>query len=656
MTAVAAEGGRARHARARPLRGVLTAAIVGIAAAAAAAAALTARPSTATAALLLAAALVPLVTTTVVALMIVFGVPLTPFSAYLSLSLTLFVAGGTAGSVAQVLPEGLAWVERLTIVVSVFGFFPVGYFFPTGRAVPGWSRRLVPAWLALGVFTLSFPWDPFPDAALVVLAAAGAALIGTVVACQVVRYRRASSTIERQQQKWVMLALFLIAAMMLAIIALPAGSVGRDPVLTVLFGLLWPIASTVLPVTIGFAMLHYRLFDVDLVIGRGIVYAAATAFVLVSYLLVVGAVGLVWPTGTPVVLPVAATAVAALGLAPVHRFVRRRVNRWLYGHRDDPSVVLTRLARDLGRDGALHAVLDRVSTALAAALRAAAVETRAVDGSSALVGARSGAPRAETPLSADGEVIGTITVWPHEGERLTAGDERMLREIGDAAGIAVRAALADLRLQRSREALVVAREDERRRLHRELHDGVGPTLASVAQRIRRARDLAPRQPGTAHALLASAGEGIEHAMNEVRAIVAGLRPPALESLGLAEALRAAWADAERPVIRVRGDPGTLSPAAEIAAYRIAMEAVGNAARHSGARTCHVTLERSGAELRMRIEDDGGGGARSTPGGNGLRTMRERAEGLGGRVTLRDGHPGTVVELVLPLPDPEGSRP
>lgn len=652
MTAVAAGAGRALVTPARLGRTLLGVVVVAIAATAIAVAGMRTEPGTLDA-LLLGATLVPVVVCLVTALMITFaGVP-TAFRGYLAVSMMLFVGSAAIGDLGSATPGIAPWVSHLVTVIAVFGFLPVGYLFPTGRPVPGWSRWLLLGWLAAGTVALAFPWDPFPGPALLVLTGLVLPLIGSIVACQIWRYRRVSAVAERQQAKWLLVALSLIAIRMLVVVLMPQGTVADGGPAGTVLAVSGPIAITALPAAIGFAMLRYRLFDVDLVIGRALVYAAVSGFVLAAYLVIVGAVGLAWPAGVPVLLPVAATAVAGVGLAPVHRWTRRLVNRWLYGDRDDPATVLGRLADDLTQTSQLTDTLERLAGTLVAALRLGAVEVVAEDSDgtplgSARAGSDASAEPSEVPLLFEGRRVGLLRAHPRPGERLRRPEAELLQRVASSAGIAVHAALTTVRLQRSRAALVTAREYERARLHRELHDGVGPTLASVTQRLDRASQLVGSDPERAAAILASAQDGTERAIAELRAAVAGLRPPALEQLGLIEALRTTWTGAAGAPVEIGGDPGPLPAAVETAAYRIAMEAIGNAVRHSHGTWCRVSLATSDNTLRLRIEDDGVGGVTRSATGSGLITMRERAEELGGSLRVSDRHPGTRVEASIPL--------
>ena len=203
--------------------------------------------------------------------------------------------------------------------------------------------------------------------------------------------------------------------------------------------------------------------------------------------------------------------------------------------------------------------------------------------------------------------------------------------------------------RRSRERILVAREDERRRLQRDLHDGLGPTLASLYQRVDAARSLVETDPAAADRLLADVGTQTRSLIGDIRGLVQALRPPELDQLGLVGSIQAAAARFEGLSVSVRGEVGTLPPVVEIAAYRIATEALTNVARHSGGRTAHVVLDAAGDSLSLRVTDDGRGGLDATSAaGSGLRSMRERADELGGSlsvVTLDGG--GTEVRAVIP---------
>jgi signal transduction histidine kinase len=268
------------------------------------------------------------------------------------------------------------------------------------------------------------------------------------------------------------------------------------------------------------------------------------------------------------------------------------------------------------------------------------------------------------PLVYQNEVVGQL-VLAHRapGEAFSAADRRLLEDLAHQAGVAAHAVrlTTDLQhlaadLQRSRERLVTAREEERRRLRRDLHDGLGPTLASLAQRLDTARVLVSHEPEAAVALLGDLKAQVKTTIVDIRRLVYALRPPALDELGLVSAIRehvTHYNDSDGFYIALEA-PERLPPlpaAVEVAAYRIVLEALTNVARHAHAQTCRIRMELTEAQaLCLEITDDGVGLPTACQAGVGLTAMRERAMELGGQCRIEPGAPnGTRVWARLALP-------
>jgi signal transduction histidine kinase len=621
-------------------------------------------PASGADALRLAFDLVPLVAALITAGFMVRAPQLTWFSGYLAVTLVLYVVGATrVDDLAAGMLSGAPWFVPAFTVASCFGFLPAAYLFPNGRFVPSWSRWLLLGWAAAGALALAFPWNDFPPGALAALSVLAVGLLGSLIGAQFYRYRRISTQLERQQTKWLLLALGVQAAWLMVVIGFPPNTIGNLPgpegvVLDTVISAFGALVMTALAVAIGFAMLRYRLFDVDLVIGRALVYGAVTVFVLASYAVLVGAVGLLWPAGTPIALPVAATFVVATGAAPLRRIVQRRANRWLYGQRDEPAVVLGRLGEALSATSDLDGTLARIATTVQEALRFPRVSAVALDrgqlagefiaGDVAVV-----LGSATVGIVFEGRTVGRLDVSPRTGERVTPRDLALLERLARPAGVAIHAALVTVQLRRSRAELIEAREQERQRLHRDLHDGLGPTLASLHQRIDLAERAIAANSGRALVLLGGAKAGIDGALGELRALVDSLRPAALDQFGLAGAVIEAWSSDERVLVTVPDALPPLPAAIESAAYRISMEAVSNALRHSGGRHCSVTFTGAEEVLTIQVADDGRGLAATVRTGGGFRTMRERATELGGTLVIADSGPGTCVTARLPLAEVAG---
>jgi signal transduction histidine kinase len=420
------------------------------------------------------------------------------------------------------------------------------------------------------------------------------------------------------------------------------------------------MAMVPLPAACLVAVLRFRLWDVDALLSRSLLYGGLTAVVILVYSACVGLLGglLGRTTGAPLV----ATAIVAVCVEPLHRRLRALVNRLVYGEPDDPFAVLARAGRRLegARDGASVAdeVLPEVVASVAAALRLPYVAISLADGTTIEHGTR-GETLAHTPLTYGGRQVGQLVYAPRAG-----GDDRAYRRLLDDlarhAAVAAHTVVLTRDLAQSREQLVTAREEERRRLYRELHDGLGPALAALALQVETARDLTPVDPAASRTLLDRAAPRLKSTVDEVRTLVRGLRPPALDNLGLAAALRelgdAFAAPGFTVSVHVVG-VAALPAAVEVAAYRIAAEALTNAARHSGAATASLRVEQRDGRLRLAAQDDGRGCPNPADSGFGIASMRERASELGGTFTLTpadggrgDGR-GTRIEAILPVGQP-----
>jgi signal transduction histidine kinase len=356
-----------------------------------------------------------------------------------------------------------------------------------------------------------------------------------------------------------------------------------------------------------------------------------------------------------------AGGVVALLVLPLAVALQREVRRRVYGDRELPRSVVAELRR-LDASTTPSEALTETLTVLSRRLRVshAAIEARGgYDGDPVV--ASVGEPRGGSPVVVDlvagGASIGSLYLEADPvRDPFGRGDRRLLEDVGAQVGALVQAVLVNRELQRSRQELVTAREEERRRLRRDLHDGLGPSLATLAMRLESAQDLVATDPGQATDVLGGLADLARDDIAEVRRLVDGLRPAALDQLGLVSALRQRAAQHELAVrdggmvwkVEADEDVEPLPAAVEVAAYRIALEAVTNAVRHSRGRACTVTLRRDDRHLRVRVEDDGVGLVESPPAGVGLSSMGERAEELGGTCTVTTDARGTVVEALLPL--------
>ena len=562
-------------------------------------------------------------------------------------------------------------IIRLTTVVGIAGFFTLPFIFPDGRFVPRWTILWgVYNVAAVAIFAFApslLPnGDPWPTVEIVLTILTVLSIVYAVV----YRYRRVSTPAQRLQTRGVMLGLvigvpgFFLGDLFMRNIG--PGAVG----IACLFGFLtvMPIATTLPSLAVGIAILNHRLFDIDVVLGRTLVWLAMTGAVIGAYVGIVLGIGELVGSRDSLVLSLVATGVVAVAFQPVRARVQRGVDRFLFGERDDPYAVLARLG---------HRIEDTLSPAelLPAIVRTTQEALRLPDAAlflerpggpvlAAASGVASG-PTIRLPMVYQGQTVGALEVSPRgPGETFGAADRRLLEDLARQVGVAARTVSLATDLQHSRERIVVAREEERRRLRRDLHDGLGAQLAALILQAGAIRPLFRADPDAADREIASLREELRAAVADIRRLVAGLRPPALDELGLAGALRERLArldrpdgDPDSPGLRVRftaADPLPPLPAAvEVAAFRIVEEAVTNVVRHASARSVDVTLRVDGDLLEVTVTDDGVGLAASEGGGGaglGLQSMRERATELGGACTVapNPGGPGTRVSVTLPL--------
>ena len=545
---------------------------------------------------------------------------------------------------------------------------------PDGR-VPSPRWRLVPVLGVLAVVLAGLTWaltpyedQDFPDSlagstnpvGVDLAASAGVQLLGLVVtvaavgasvAAVVVRWRRAVG-VERQQLKWVLLgvAATLVLIVLARLAPMPFGEAFAA------------LAMLPLPAAVAVAVLRFGLWDVEVVISRSLVYVAVSAVAVLAYVTAVGLVGLVGDGASGEVSLLAVAAVAPL-LLPFQTWLQRRVNRWVHGDDLEPWDELTRLGERLASaaepDELVEHVLPSVVGRTRHALRASGVRLRLADGTVLVDGAEpdgSGEAAVVLPLEYGGERLGALEVARPGG---FGGAERtLLDRLATQASVAVHTVLLARESRRARELVVLAREEERRRLRRDLHDGVGPSIAALALQVETARDLAVEDPEAAGALLSRLAPRINAVVGDVRALVHELRPPTLDELGLVAAVRE-LADRLSGATRVEvaaEDLGPLPAAVEVATYRIAGEAVTNAVRHARAGVVVVSLVREEGCLLVEVRDDGAGLREPSCPGVGLTSMRARAEELGGTFSVMSNGTGTTVVARLPLLEaPDGRQ-
>jgi signal transduction histidine kinase len=517
-------------------------------------------------------------------------------------------------------------------------------YFPDGRLLGrGWALPAGGAVVAAGASVLDVvrPGTAASAWPLVLIPCAAAS-----VPALVVRWRRGGDE-QRQQILWLVVGVGAsLAAGLLVLIYVSAGGVLSDAAGTILAAGI----AVLPPAGIAVAMLRHRLYDVEMIVRRSIVYAVLATAVTAVFVVVIALSS--WLVGMrPSPGGIAAAILVTATVVPAYHAVTGVVERRVFGDRR-PERVLALLGQRLAAAPDASAALIEMTSAVREALRSPYVWVEASGARVlAVAGDDRGWPALELPLVHQSQEIGRMCLMrrcPSEG--FSGNDERLLRELSPHVAAALVAVRLRDDVQRSRELLAHGLEEERRRLRRDLHDGIGPSLAAISMRLALIGELTP----TEGAAQISEVEGLLDAtVQEVRRVVRGLRPPALDDLGLVPSLRE-QADKLGLNLMIAGQDALpdLSAVLEAATYRIVCEALTNVARHASTSTCQLTVGAAGRNgrpgLMITVVDDGVGLHGARP-GVGRIGMRERAEEVGGSLAVRDATDGgTEVAAWLPL--------
>lgn len=494
--------------------------------------------------------------------------------------------------------------------------------------------------LSLDPLSIDLPYGVW--AALLRVAYAGV-IVSLVVPFVVTVHRYRTATRERRAQlRWLMWA----ALLDMLVLIIPFGNPPAVP--AVVFGLAIALTSAAIVV----AVTKHRLYEIDRLLSATFLYGVLAALVVGVDLAVFTLAGGVLGERDAALVAIAAVAIA---YAPLRSRLWRWARRLVRGSRDDPYATMSALAERLesaaGPDDQLRAVTRTVAEAFR--LPYVRVEIERPGGERVIIehGREAGATHV-LPVGYRGEPIGRLAFCAGDGTALSERDQRLLGDLVRQAAAAARASELSAELQQSRSRIVAAREEERRRLRRDLHDSLGPSLGAVALRIQTARNLAKPAPDEADRMLEQATTEVTAALTDVRRLVHDLRPPALDELGLVRAIEQ-QADAFRLgglVVCVDAGPlGPLPAGVEVAAYRIASEALTNVARHAAASRCDIVLRLEDAMLELSVTDDGIGIGEQVPAGVGMLSVRERAAELGGVCSVTcPPSGGTAVRVRLPL--------
>jgi len=481
--------------------------------------------------------------------------------------------------------------------------------------------------------------------------------LGLVAAADVWRRRsRQSDPGSRRALAWLAVSVVVLSFAFLPL-ALPDDVAAELPL--AFTPLVHLVSQALYPAAILGVVMRQRLWGLDLAVRRTLTWWLLTSGLVVGYIVVVAALGGLLPGDDHGFARVLATAIVAALFQPAHAWVQGGVDALVHGEARNPASVVRQVGRSLGTAGGVDDLLHGLLDGLASSLRLGGARIDVVDvegdGRASRTAAEIGAidQRAiELPLVHRQAQLGVIAASPRPNERLDGRSLSMLEELTPVIAATVALATTTEELRRSRARLAEARDEERRVLRRELHDGLGPALAGIGLGLQAGRNLLERDPAAAAGLLEQLAGELDARVEEVRGLARGLLPPALEELGLAPALvdLAERHSATGLTVEVDVDElGAVPPEVGSAVYGIVSEAVRNVHRHAEATRCTITARASGDSLTVSVVDDGVGISPDAVPGVGTRSMRERAEGVGGSATISATEPrGTAVIVRVPL--------
>jgi signal transduction histidine kinase len=587
----------------------------------------------------------------------------------------------------------VAWASGWLFLPGLFGIFLLFLVFPDGRLL---SRRWVPvaAAGALGVFLLTlgaafapgelgfgslrkpFSLEAFSFLneernpgwfAFLIMPFAGLTAI-------FIRWRRSKGEERRKLKLFAYAIIFLaVSVLLISVLSEPA-----SPTWTLI---LFAVALAFVPISAAIGILRYSLYDIEFVISRALVYGVLAAFITAVYVAIVVGVGAVIGIGgftgsrQNVVLTLVATAVIAVVFQPLRERARRLANRVVYGDRATPYEVLSGFSDKMGGSYPSEDLLPEMARILAEGTGASRTEAwlrvgdelrrvaawpegeDIVQPSSITDGELPEFPGTNRAVAVRhrGELLGALTVTKPPSDPVTPIEDKLLGDLASQAGLVLRNArlTAELRerlneitaqaeelrwaaaeLRDSRQRLVKAQDEERRRLERNLHDGAQQQLVALAVKQRLVEGLLERDPQKAKEMLTQLQADTTEALDNLRELARGIYPPVLADQGLAAALRAQARKSPIPV-DVRADGvGRFSLEAEAAVYFCVLEAMQNVNKYSKASSVVVRLETADDSLRFTVSDDGQGFDRNTTRpGSGLTNMADRMAALGGSLTI-----------------------
>ncbi len=592
----------------------------------------------------------------------------------------------TLGRAPPLHPPGITvvgWVNNISFLALVLPIPAIFLLFPTGRPLSPrwrWAVRLWTVGVAATLLWAAFrPGEvygnppphavrvdnPFAIGALRWLlqvlvniggfAGPAAAVIGVI--SLVVRSRRARGE-ERAQMRWLAFAALIAGVLLLAqfgvVLVFGDGSPVSDRLGPYLYGGLVIVLLVGIPASVAIAILKYRLYDLDVVIRKTVVFGLLAAFITAVYVAIVGGIGAVVGSKSSTTLSFVAAAALAVLFQPARDRARRLADRLVYGGRATPYEVLSEFSGRVGEAYAADDVLPRMAQVLAAGTGADAAAVWLRVGGELRPAAvwpteASAPPDDRVEVSHHGETLGELSVRMPANDPMNPAKRKLVEDLASQAGLVLRNVRLIQELRASRQRLVAAQDEERRKIERNIHDGAQQQLVALAVKQRIAASVVGRDDERARGILEELQSETQQALEDLRDLARGVYPPLLADRGLAEALQAQARKSAVPVDVMADGIGRFPQEIEAAVYFSCLEAMQNVAKYAVASGAVIRLANVGDELTFEVEDDGGGFDTSSTGyGTGLQGMADRLDALGGTLEVRSAPgEGTAVTGRVP---------
>lgn len=561
---------------------------------------------------------------------------------------------------------GTFWFGKTEFVLSLqailLGTPTIALFtlFPSGRFEPSWMRWVLIASIPWNFLILFIPptADIFSNLTVTITLFSIWLIILPMLGVygQVYRYRKVSTPDEQHQTKWLLYGLVLwISFIVLSTpfyLYLTNLSAGKPVPRWALFSELgWWISICIVPISFMIAITRYQLWNVDIVVNRTLVYSGLTALTIGFYIFAVGYLGKLLHDIDQSLIAFFATGVIAVLFQPLRKWLQMGVNRIMFGQRDDPNSVFMQLGKNLDNTGSPRDALTSIVETIAETLKLP--YTAIVLGNSITSYGIKTTNTHKLPLKYQNETIGHLEVGQRsEGEIFSSTDLQLLNSIAHHAGAAAHAAKLTTDLRQSRQKLIKLREEERRRIRRDLHDGLGPTLASQTLKLDTVRNLLRDSPDDAEALIDELKKQTAETIQDVRRLVYDLRPPQLDQFGLVGAIKN-LVHVNTPnnleiKLVIPKDIPHLNAALEVAIFRTVQEGITNILNHAQAKSALIEIFQKQEKLIINIVDDGIGLPENIEPGIGLLSLQERADELDGQFKIIPSNRGLHLQIYFPL--------